>query len=202
VRWLILLGLCTGCDQLFGILEVSVPADAPGDAITDTVVSEPDVLGDATVITCPGSYGSFPMLANKYRYGTGKAWLDAELACENDRGTATGYTHLVVIAEDTERSYVNTYIAGNGNIAWIGVTDIASEGTWLWVSNEPTPTGYPSNTVGASPWGASEPNGSTNENCVEIVGNADFNDYDCTQLLPFVCECDTHAPAPANYTAP
>ena len=198
---MLLFALC-GCDQLFGLHHVDPGVDARGDAPRDGMRdADPDALGDATTITCPAGYASYAMLTNKYRKGADKNWLDAEIDCELDRGTATGYTHLVVMGtggDDLERSYVNTFVFGAGVSGWIGASDLHKESNWLWVSNEPIPSSYPG--PSGSPWATSEPNGSAGENCVQMLGAADFNDYDCNAVLPYVCECDTHAPVMANYT--
>ena len=50
----------------------------------------------------------------------------------------------------------------------------------------------------------SEPNGNTYENCGEFLVDAlddGWNDYDCTQPLPFICEKrgDNYVPPPGRF---
>ena len=50
----------------------------------------------------------------------------------------------------------------------------------------------------------SEPNGNTYENCGEFLVDAlddGWNDYDCTQPLPFICEKkgDNYVPPPGIF---
>ena len=68
---------------------------------------------------------------------------------------------------------------------WIGFTDAAVEGTWVWVDG--TPTSYTAwETVEAT-----EPNnGGGNEHCATINRFADsgWNDEVCVDLKNYVCE--------------
>ena len=72
--------------------------------------------------------------------------------------------------------------AAAGNTVWIGGTDAASEGTWLW-SPSNTPLSYTN-------WYANEPNGGNylgGEDC--LVGNygGKWNDAPCTWKYKYVC---------------
>ncbi|MCB9881252.1 MAG: hypothetical protein H6834_05630 [Planctomycetes bacterium] len=57
---------------------------------------------------------------------------------------------------------LTTFGAFNGRFRhlWIGLNDVANEGTFVWSSGEP---------LGFTRWGAGEPNGSTSENYVHIA---------------------------------
>ena len=62
---------------------------------------------------------------------------------------------------------------------WIGVNDIASEGTFVYDSS--------GTTIVYENWNPGEPNDSGGEDCTEIkYGN--WNDMPCTTELSFVCE--------------
>ena len=62
---------------------------------------------------------------------------------------------------------------------WTGVTDLATEGTWLTV--EGTPAIY-------LPWQAGQPDGGGGEDCVR-ADSAGFEDRNCADLRDYVCEC-------------
>ena len=65
---------------------------------------------------------------------------------------------------------------------WIGATDVAEEGTFIWTSDN--------STVGFENWYPKEPNGN-NEDCVTICRNEHWNDASCSSILPYVCQTPT-----------
>lgn len=62
---------------------------------------------------------------------------------------------------------------------WIGITDMATEGTWLTVDG--TPATF-------LPWDLLQPDGGTAENCGRSSGSG-FEDRDCADGRDYVCEC-------------
>lgn len=89
---------------------------------------------------------------------------------------------LATITSPEEQGIIEAIAATDG---WIGATDAAMEGTWVWVTNEP---------FAYSNWNAGEPNNSgTGENCAELYGGMStapfkWNDGPCTAMLPAYCE--------------
>eukprot|EP00964_Phaeocystis_antarctica_P093722 scaffold60554_cov72-Phaeocystis_antarctica.AAC.4 len=81
--------------------------------------------------------------------------------------------------------------AAAGNRVWIGGTDAASEGAWVW-SPSNTPLSYTN-------WNAGEPNDyRTGEDCVLLSSHHGvWNDYPCGRSLRYVCE---QPPPPPIYT--
>ncbi len=102
-----------------------------------------------------------------------REWEPARTYCGDNFGPLVD---LVVINDGDE----NGYIQGNfGNARWwIGLSDKADEGTFVWVDG--TPLGY-------EDWGTTEPNDFFGEDCVTANDNA-WRDEACDGDHRFVCE--------------
>ncbi|WAR21181.1 LECM-like protein [Mya arenaria] len=88
-------------------------------------------------------------------------WADAELHCEELGGT------LAAITTQEESSSIFAWLANEGVVTgfvWIGGNDVAVEGTWEWSTGEEF--------AFEEMRKISEPNGSTNENCLIIYMNS------------------------------
>ena len=71
-------------------------------------------------------------------------------------------------------------VAG-GNTVWIGGTDAASEGAWVW-SPSNTPLSYTN-------WNYGEPNDSgSGEDCVVAYSSGKWNDVRCNNKYKYVCQ--------------
>ncbi|MBK9035538.1 MAG: hypothetical protein IPL61_30490 [Myxococcales bacterium] len=150
---------------------------------------------DATLPMCPAGYGPLGTSTSRYREVTSTAtWAQAAADCDNDdaAGGFTGFTHLIVIANDAERLALTSPPAIGGN-SWVGLTDALVEGTFVWVTAEPT-GGYP--VVGQQPpWDNGDPNGGTGENCVRFKNAFTYEDKPCGDSNNiYVCECDAFPP--------
>jgi hypothetical protein len=104
-----------------------------------------------------------------------KPWADARAFCQS-RGA-----DLVVIANEEENLWLAQQNIGS---CWIGLSDATTEGTFVWVDG--TALSY-------QPWHESEPNDYNGaEDCGELYMGADvagtWNDGNCANALPFVCE--------------
>ncbi len=103
--------------------------------------------------------------------GSAKAWLDAKADCE-----AVG-AHLAVFADREEEDPVNGEFSSDN---WMGLSDAATEGTFLWLDG--TLPAY-------THWNLTSPHGaSTIRNCVRV--NIEWEDQDCTLLKEYACECE------------
>jgi surface protein len=110
-------------------------------------------------------------------------WADASAACQ-----AAGQ-QLAIVQSAEQNALVRTAAAGNS--VWIGGTDAASEGTWVW-SPSNTPLSYFN-------WANNEPNNiHGGEDCLLIYGSGSWNDGGCTSTLKYVCQtaCPV-APSPS-----
>ncbi len=86
----------------------------------------------------------------------GISWFDAETLAVELSG------HLASITSPAEQDFIHSHILDGDDAAstfWIGLTDEASEGTFIWTSGEP---------VSYTGWDAGEPNNSGNEDWVHI----------------------------------
>ena len=64
---------------------------------------------------------------------------------------------------------------------WLGASDIAKEGTWIWESSKTALT--------YSNWFANEPNNErNNENCLHLWAYANWNDLNCDATFSVLCE--------------
>jgi hypothetical protein len=107
---------------------------------------------------------------------TATDWATARADCVSKGGD------LASITTDPENVYV---AAGISDTSWLGGTDAASEGTWVWSNGDP---------FVYTNWNTGEPNNTNgNENCNTMYGAATgllglWNDANCATVYPYVCE--------------
>jgi hypothetical protein len=101
-----------------------------------------------------------------------RTWAQARADC-----AAVRYD-LVVIADAEENETVRSNITGD---TWIGLSDAAEEGTYVWVDG--TPLGFTSWRVPDAPRGAPE------YDCVEVdPATGDWLDVTCATPRSYACE--------------
>jgi hypothetical protein len=64
---------------------------------------------------------------------------------------------------------------------WLGASDEAQEGVWVWVTGEP---------FTYTNWDFGEPNDAGGEDCAVYAEFGTWNDVPCTEYWPFVCELE------------
>lgn len=165
--------------------------DAATDAPTDAAIDA--TRPDAGVPLCPLGYAPINGSETQYRIvEVNVPWAAAAADCNDDDDLVsgiTGHTHLVVVGSAAEKTLLTNQPSGN---TWVGLTDAAAEGTFVWVTNEDT-NGFPM--VGMQPpWDAGDPDGGAAENCVRFKNSFDFEDKPCGDSDSYVCECDRFAP--------
>ena len=157
--------------------------------IPDAPPGTPDAppnLPDAFVPLCPSTYTAAG--GSHYRWvGIGTNWLAAELDCEDDAGPSDQPAHLAVVDDATERTLLITGTGGSLDNQWIGRTDLASEGTLIYITPQ----------AGVDPSGASGNSGM--KDCVRLGNDGSYDARDCTNTNIYVCECDGFAADPSRF---
>jgi len=105
-----------------------------------------------------------------FSFGDFQAWSDARSDC------LFVDADLATVNDGTENQFLDS-ILGHGS--WIGLNDLAVDGTFEWASGAP---------VSFVNWAGGEPNGGTSENCAQLYDGALWNDSPCSQLNTYVCE--------------
>ncbi len=101
--------------------------------------------------------GPFSRGSSQYYLTSLTNWTSAEALAVSMGG------HLVTIETSAENQWLGSTVLPHSPVgpwAWIGLTDEADEGTWVWVSG--SSASYRS-------WGGSEPN-----NCTSALGDEDY----------------------------
>ena len=107
---------------------------------------------------------------------TKKAWPDAKMQCESQG------SYLVTVHSHAENDFALSLISAVGANTWLGGNDKAKDGTWIWEDGKAW--------GGYTAWGATEPNGGDNEQCLELWyhTNGTWNDVSCAHLNTVMCK--------------
>merc|ERR1712055_73346 len=129
-------------------------------------------------VQCPP--GAKPFGSKCYRFVKQSLnWNDARTLCKALHPGG----RLATIDSEAENNFVFGLMSGN--MAWIGLNDVATEGKMVWADREGTPTYFN--------WNYNQPDNSGGiEDCVHILAISappkQWNDYPCDRKQPFVCE--------------
>ena len=114
-------------------------------------------------------------------YAPNKNWANAQADCVAWHG------NLAALSTQAELNKVLPLLSDIGEDVWIGGNDMAVDGQFVWTNGEPWIY-----VNGQLPWndpiGPAEPNGGTNENCVEIYKSGRLNDESCNNSQNWLCE--------------
>ena len=158
-------------------LEVAVLGcpDADGDGVWDEVDNCPDVpnpdqadAAEFTEIPFDCESHETPGGDRYARCGPPMSQPAAAARCEQIGG------QLVTIDSDEENFLVNNFSAG-----WIGLSDVAEEGVFRWMSGE---------RARFTAWGVGQPDNAGDEDCVELLVSGEWNDLPCQVARFAICE--------------
>jgi hypothetical protein len=155
-------------DTTDGTIDAGVDAAAPDaaepDAPIDAPMPRPCVGGQQTATTC-------------FLKGTAAmTWVNAQAACAALYPNA----QLAKITSDEDQATLPIVAAGIQS-TWIGGTDQATEGTFVWADG--TPMSY-------TKWSAGEPNdGGGGEDCTVTVSDRAYlwDDRPCNTAYQYIC---------------
>ncbi|MGE0396728.1 MAG: C-type lectin domain-containing protein [Kofleriaceae bacterium] len=141
-----------------------------------------DAMADAPIDMAPACPATYAVVtgapANRvYRFiNTAASWNAQRTACAADGANA----YLAIPDDAAELMAINTLVPGGD--WWIGVTDSATEGTYLNVKGDPQTF---------LPWDMGQPNNINNADCVEVhQNNRAWNDTSCQTSSRAICECE------------
>jgi hypothetical protein len=104
-------------------------------------------------------------------------WVTARDACGRDPGW-----HLASIGSAAVQAEAFSLVGAAGRRTWIGLNDLALEGTFVW--SDGTPLSYRN-------FLPNEPNDLMGEDCVEMSPlTGQWNDLDCERPQTYLCEAD------------
>ncbi len=115
------------------------------------------------------------LCTQRHIYGaTASTFFEARASCAAIGGW------VVALADEAENAEVRALAPGD---RWIGYTDLATEGTFVWETGDPPMF---------MKWVGSEPNdgaGTGAQDCTAMRADGYWHDEPCTFTYPFVCEC-------------
>ena len=117
------------------------------------------------------------------------SWGDASDICAQNGG------YLACIGSQEENEFLASILAIQS--AWIGLSDAANEGEYVWSCGEP---------FNYTNWYPGQPNNfNASQDCIEMMNNGQWNDQYCHYLLEFIMEkpCSfvnqVGGPSPGSY---
>jgi len=174
------------------VLRFAVGAD-DGYAAVISDVSVVEVSSDISTIL-----NNDPSLS--YNAATGKFYKAVSSSTDWDTAQSNAGSDLIngvagnlaTIRSETENEFLRDLLSENAiNGAWIGASDSAVEGTWVWQdgSDDAFYTGAAATSGFYENFGALEPNGGASENHAELVAvNGDWNDLDGSASRSYIVE--------------
>ena len=100
-------------------------------------------------------------------------WAAAEEACH----LMGADTHLASVTSEEQQRAV-AHLAKTGGTAWIGLNDVADEGSWVWSDDEP---------LEYSNFNPGEPSGDGDGVSIAKAFDGQWNDIAETTALPYIC---------------
>ena len=156
-------------------------------AISDILTANPGVVYDAA------SNSFYQLVTTNANYATARA--NAMATTINGVGG-----HLANITSAAENSFLDSLVVAE---SWIGGSDAATEGAWLWLDGPESGQQFWAGAAGGSPvggmyenWNGGEPNNSGNEDGATIRTDGRWNDRTVGSSLDYVIEWDADSIIP------
>ncbi len=131
---------------------------------------------------CPSGFASLAGGRCIHYSTTAGTWSEQKTYCENLGGW------LAIITSSAENSLLSAERPSSTNNYYIGLNDIATEGSFKWTDGT-------SPASGVTFWGTNEPNGGATEDCV-VLGSS-WADVSCSSKALAICETGS---CPYGYT--
>jgi hypothetical protein len=141
----------------------------------------PDAMGNEPQSTCPAGYAVLPNAGprmHQYKMIAAAEWANARDTCAAEM-TFLAFPDGANVTDARLEMNALRALAGNG--AWVGVSDIANEGTYITSLNQPV-----SNVLRQLIDLTNNPFGN---DCLVLQNATDLEDDDCTDMNVAVCEC-------------
>jgi hypothetical protein len=140
----------------------------------------PDAGPDASEDSCAGTRG--PNDACYIADPRVTTWSEARAACQL-RGVDWDLATVRSLAEN------DFLLALTGYEVWLGATDEADEGVWIWVRDDAPFFEVETADAGAfPPWNAGEPNNLDNSDCLRMLATGLWADWECDEAKGHVCQ--------------
>ncbi len=171
----------TDCDAPAGYVADDTDCDDGDDTVNPGEVDVCDTLDN----DCDGSKDNDGLCPCDVEEYLGDVYMFCETAqtWSADRTSCLAYGYELATVNDAAENIwmvdeAYTRYAGRW---WIGLSDQASEGSWVWASGD---------AVTYTNWSSGEPNGGTSESCCQLgrFGDYTWNDEPCGSSFYFVCE--------------
>ena len=123
-----------------------------------------------------------------YAQNQHRAWRAAETQCTNRN------MHLVRVDDAEQNAWIRAQaLAVNfTGIIWIGGSDVAQEGNWIWIDGTQFWMGLVNGRAVNglfSNWDTGQPNSAGVEDCAAMWMNTDaWHDVACTNINAFLCQ--------------
>ncbi len=113
-------------------------------------------------------------------------WLCASsLSWDNSRAACMdlgGGVDLAIISSQGEQDYIAGLVTGVGDHVWLGASDAAQEGAWLWIDGSDLMGGFES-------WQGQNPDNMMNSDCLAARSNeGNWDDRKCSNTNFRLCE--------------
>lgn len=93
---------------------------------------------------------------------------------------------IITTNSDNDAVYNAAVDAGIDQYFWVGATDCLNESVWVWNDGTRVNNNHYTN------WKSGEPGGGISENCLQFRTNKEWDDEECDDTYPFVCNAITN----------